>query len=126
MGEAWVCIDCGARQSEQGACHACAHEVTLDLGDPEVRRLMRDVERRLAERRDSKFRTIGILYGMGIVFALWLVPGYWEARSMSLALPVLLDQWLFMALIGFAVARLLARVFGRPRFPYLQADLSIR
>jgi hypothetical protein len=69
---------------------------------------------------------IGILSGMGIVFGLWTLPGYWEARSMSLALPVLLDQWIFMALIGFVVAKLLGRLFGKPRFPYLQEDLTVK
>jgi hypothetical protein len=98
----------------------------LDLRDPKVRELMRDVDRRLAERRERTFRMIGILCGMTIVFALWMAPGYWEVRNGTLALPVLLDQWLFMALVGFAVAKLLARLFGRPRFPYLQANLTVR
>jgi len=126
MTDAWVCIDCGARQAEQGACRACGHEATLDLGDPKVRELMRAVERRLAERDERRCRAVGFLCGIALVVALWFVPGYWEARSQALALPVLLDQWLFMALIGFAVSKLLARLFSKPRFPYLQADLTIR
>ena len=130
MGDAmvnvWVCIDCGARQAEEGACQACSHAATLDLRDPKVCQLMRDVERRLAERREGRFRLIGILCGMAAVFGLWTLPGYWEARSMTLALPVLLDQWIYMAVIGFGIAWLLKRIFGKPRFPYLQADLSIR
>jgi hypothetical protein len=86
---------------------------------------MRDVDRRLAERREGRIRIIGFLSGMGIVFGLWTLPGYWEARSMSLALPVLLDQWIYMALIGFGVTKLLGRLFGKPRFPYLRQDLSV-
>jgi hypothetical protein len=119
MAGHWVCLDCGERQTDEGACRACTHDTTLDLREPTVRLLMRDVERRLAERRQGRFRTIGAISGMAVVFGMWTLPGYWEARSMTFALPVLLDQWLYMAVIGLGIAWLLKRIFDKPRFPYL-------
>ena len=126
MSDAWVCIDCGNRQPADGRCHACGHDPVLDLADVKVRELMADVERRLAGRRESRFRVLGMLSGMGIIVGLWFVPGYWAARgSLYPGLPVLLDQWLFMALIGLGVQKLLERAFKRRRFPYLRDDLTI-
>ncbi|HET9623571.1 MAG TPA: hypothetical protein VFP84_19500 [Kofleriaceae bacterium] len=90
--------------------------MTLDLREPRVCLLMRDVERRLEDRRQGRFRMIGVLFGMAVVFGMWTLPGYWEARSMTFALPVLLDQWIYMAAVGLGTAWLLKRIFGRPRF----------
>jgi hypothetical protein len=127
MTDPWVCIDCGARQADQGRCAACSHDDTLDARDERVRELMRDVDRRLADRRDARFRWIGVVGGMAIVFGLWLVPGYWGLRGYAYpGLPVFADQWALMALIGFGIGKLLHKLVGKPRFPYLQDDLTIR
>jgi len=123
MTDPWVCLDCGGRQANQGQCAACKHDDTLDLRDEKVRELMRDVDQRLADRRDGRFRFIGVAVGMVVVFALWLVPGYWTFRSVY-AIPLLIDQWIVMALIGFGVVKLLGKLV-KPRFPYLKSDLTV-
>src|SRR4051812_31101547 len=127
MTDPWVCIDCGARQADQGRCAACGHDDTLDARDEKVRELMHDVDRRLADRRDARFRWISVVCGMAIVFGLWLVPGYWGLRGRAYpGLPIFAEQWAFMALIAFGVGKLLEKYIGKPRFPYLQPDLTIR
>ena len=120
----WVCIDCGARQEAQGRCAACGHEDTLDTRDERVRELMRDVELRLSLRREGRFRFIGVGIGMVLVSGR-MIPGYWTLRGSTFALPFLFDQWIFMVLIGLGVLKLLAKVFGKKRFPYLGVDLQI-
>ena len=126
MSDLWVCIDCGSRQPAEGNCRACGHELTLDLRDEKVRELMRDVDLRLRLRREGRFRLIGVLVGMGVIFALWMVPAYWRARgSVYPGLPLLIDQWLFMALIGLGLSKLLEKKFSGQRFPYLRDDLSV-
>ncbi len=117
MIEPWVCIDCGARQSEQGTCRGCKRDDTLDMRDENVRILMSDVERRLEGRSDGRRRLVGVVVGMVTIGALWAVPGYWTLRE-AFALPLFVDQLTLMALVGFGVMTLLGK-FVRPRFPYL-------
>ncbi|MGE0546399.1 MAG: hypothetical protein AB7O24_24710 [Kofleriaceae bacterium] len=125
MVNPWVCMNCGARMVEQGACGSCGHHVTLDMRDPQVRTFMRDTERRLHDQRAGKLRMAGLLLGMAVVFALWLIPGYDRLRLQVFALPVLMDQFILAAAAGLGLSKLLERRFARPRFPYLRADLSI-
>lgn len=123
VSNGWVCIDCGNRQDATGRCTACGHDDTLDLADVKVRELMRDVEQRIHDRREGRFRLLGVGIGMVVVVALWMVPGYWTIRQ-GMALPLFFDQWILMALIGFGVIKLLmSRV--KKRFPYLRDDLTI-
>jgi len=122
----WVCIDCGGRQPTEGNCVACGHDPTLDIADEKVRELMRDVDLRLRLRRENRFRMIGVVVGMAVIFALWTQPAYWRARgTLYPGLPMLFDQWLFMALIGFGLSKLLEKMSKGTRFPYLRDDLSI-
>ncbi len=122
----WVCIDCGARQDANGRCRACGHEDTLDARDEKVRELMRDVDIRIADRIEGRVRWAGVLLGMGIIFALWTVPAYWHLRGrLYPGLPALMDQWAFMALIGFFATKLGTKLFAKRRFPYLRDDLTI-
>ena len=126
MQKPWVCIDCGARQDASGACHRCAHEDTLDARDEKVRELMRDVDGRLADRREGRLRFLGVAVGMAIIFGLWLVPAYWSARgAVYPGLPLFMDQWIFMAVIGLGIVKGGQRVFKTARFPYLTSDLTI-
>lgn len=121
-----MCIDCGARQDDKGACKACGHEDTLDANDVKVRELMRDVDMRLGDRREARLRFLGVGVGMVTVFALWAVPGYWSLRgTVYPGLPALFDQWALMAVIGFLVSKGAERLFTKRRFPYLRDDLSM-
>jgi hypothetical protein len=119
----WVCIDCGHRQAETGRCGGCGHDDTLDLKDDKVRELMRDIEQRLTDRRETKVRFLGVGIGMAVVIALWAVPGYSTIRQ-GMAMPLFLDQLILMALAGFGVVKLLM-MRARKRFPYLRDDLTI-
>ena len=122
----WVCIDCGARQPAEGACAACDHEMTLDTRDEQVRELMRDVEDRLTRQRESRFRFLGMLVAMALIFCGWMIPGYWGLRGrLYPGLPIFADQWIFMALIGLGLSKLLEKYAGRRRFPYLDINLEI-
>lgn len=121
----FVCLDCGARQATSGKCGACGHDDTLDMRDEKVRELMRDTEERLERSREGKLRFVGVVIGIGVVVCLWMIPGYWDA-TIFIHLPVLFDQWLLMALIGFGAMKGLEKVFGRKRFPYLGNDLVVR
>jgi hypothetical protein len=126
MVKPWVCIDCGARQDDKGACAACAHEDTLDARDERVRDLMRDVDMRLTDRREGRLRFLGVGIGMAIVFALWMVPGYWSLRGKVYpGLPLFADQWMLMALIAFGVLKGGEKLFFKKRFPYLQSDMTM-
>jgi len=123
----WVCIDCGERQPAEGPCIACKHEMTLDTRDEQVRELMRDVDERLARQREGRFRFLGVLVAMTVVFIAWMIPGYWNARGRIYpGLPMFADQWILMALIGLGLSSLLTRYVGRKRFPYLDQNLTIR
>ena len=122
MGDTWVCLDCGARQPAAGKCGACGADEMHDMSSENVRELMRDIDQRLRDRRETLSRWLGVVIGVGVIFALWLVPGYWSLRgAVYPGLPFLFDQWIFMALLGFGVMKLLERALARPRFPYLQA-----
>jgi ribosomal protein L40E len=123
MTDPWVCLECGARQAEQGACRRCNKDDTLDLRDDKVRELMRDVEQRLADQREKRLRFLGVGVGMAVVFGLWLVPQYWTFRRVF-ALPLLFDQWVVMALLGFGTMKLLGRR-AKKRFPFLRDDLTV-
>jgi hypothetical protein len=106
-------------------CAACQHDDTLDARKEDVRVLMRDVDQRLADRRDGRMRFVGVIVGMAIVFGLWLIPGYWSMRgTVYPGLPMLFDQWILMAVIGLGIVKLGGKL-GKPRFPYLTSDLTI-
>ena len=125
MERPWVCLDCGARQAVTGMCVACRHDDTPDARKEDVRVLMRDVDQRLADQREGRLRFAGVVIGMAMIFGLWLVPGYWSMRGvMYPGLPLLFDQWIFMAIIGLAIVKLGGRLFTS-RFPYLTSDLTM-
>jgi hypothetical protein len=126
MTNPWVCIECGGRQSDAGACTTCKSDEVLDARKEEVRNLMADVELRLTDRREARIRWTSVLIGVGVVFALWTIPGYWGLRgSLYPGLPFLADQWGFMILIGFGLLKLGGKVFAHKRFPYLNEQQQI-
>lgn len=100
--------------------------MTLDTRDEKVRDLMSDVDLRLSQKREGRARMVGVAVGMAVIFGLWLVPGYWHFRGrLYPGLPVFMDQWIFMAVIGFGVAKLLEKKLGKKRFPYLDQNHQI-
>lgn len=120
MTNPWVCIDCGARQAEAGVCRACGKGETLDARDERTRELMYDVDLRIAQKAETRARLIGVAIGVGTIVGLWLVPGYWKLRgTVYPGIPFLVDQWLFMSIIGVVVSKLLEKRLARKRFPYM-------
>ena len=100
--------------------------MTLDTKDEKVRDLMSDVDLRLSQKRESRARMIGVGVGMAVIIGLWLVPGYWHFRGrLYPGLPMLIDQWIFMAVIGFGLAKVLEKKLGKKRFPYLDINHQI-
>lgn len=123
---AWVCIDCGGRQPEPGACRACNSDDVLDARKEDVRALMADVELRLSDRREARIRWGAVLIGVGVVVLMWTIPGYWRARgTLYPGLPFLADQWALMIGISFGLLKLGGRVFAHERFPYLNEQQQI-
>ena len=124
--DGYVCIDCGARQPDEGNCRACGNELTSKLGDERIRELMRDVELRLSLKRAGQFRMIGVVFGMAVIFACWTQSWYWDLRGkLYPGIPFLIDQWVFMALLGLGLSKLLEKRFTKRRFPYLNDDLTL-
>ena len=70
---------------------------------------------RVRESRDSTDHP----RSLGIVFALWLVPGFWKARAESVAAPFLFDQWALMIVIAFGITLVLKKTKPKPLFPYI-------
>ena len=70
---------------------------------------------------------IRVVVGMATIFGLCMVPGYWGLRGhLYPGLPMLIDQWLFMAPIGLGLSKLLETKFSKRRFPvHLRADQTI-
>lgn len=126
MTNPWVCIDCGARQAEAGTCHACAKADTLDARLEQTRELMYDVDLRIVQKAETRARMIGVAIGCGLIFGLWLVPGYWSLRgNVYPGLPFAADQWGMMAVIGFIVSKVLEKRLAKKRFPYLDDTQQI-
>ncbi len=126
MTNPWVCIDCGARQAESGPCRACGKGDTLDARLEQTRELMYDVDLRIAQKAEGRARMIGVVVGCGLIFGLWLVPGYWGLRgTIYPGLPFFADQWGAMAVIGFLVSKVLEKRLAKKRFPYLDSTQQI-
>jgi hypothetical protein len=99
----------------------------MDTRREDVRELMRDIDMRLSDKREARIRWIGVICGMGIIFGCWLIPGYWALRgTLYPGVPMLFDQWVLMAVIGFGIIKILERVTASRRFPYLDDNLQIR
>ena len=124
----WVCLECGARQADAGACSACHKGDVMDARREDIRELMRDIDIRLGDKREAIVRWAGVGIGCGVIFACWLIPGYWGLRGrLYPGLPFLFDQWALMILLAFGVIKLAGRFKSPKRFPYLDdASLQIR
>lgn len=115
-----VCPECGHRQAAGDRCGGCNYDGMLDLANERHVELLRDIDRRRRDKHTDRVRIISVLAAMAIVFALWLVPGYWHWRGRYYpGLPLLADQFAFMILIALGISKLLERRAPRSRFPYL-------
>ncbi len=95
----------------------------LDLGNARHVELLRDIDRRRLDKHADRVRIISVVIAIAIVFALWLVPGYWSVRGRYYpGLPLLADQFIYMILIALGISKLLARTAPRPKFPYVGED----
>jgi hypothetical protein len=116
-----ACPDCGNRQAEgRERCTACGYsDGLLSIDNPEHVDLLRDIDERRFDKHEKKSRILAVVVGMGVVFALWVVPGFWSARQETMALPFLFDQWALMILIAFGVTLVLKKTRPKPLFPYV-------
>jgi hypothetical protein len=116
----FCCSQCGNRQDRDAVCVRCGWDTVHDLRSRRTRDLLDDIELRLRDRTEGRTRMVGVVAGMAIVVGLWLMPGYWSLRGAAYpGLPLLADQIILMAILGYAVQRVLEKKLTRPRFPYL-------
>jgi hypothetical protein len=92
----------------------------LDLTNARHVELLRDIDRRRSDKRNDRVRLASVGFSMIIVFALWLVPGYWSARGRYYpGLPLLADQFALMIAIAYGISKLLEKTAPPSKFPYL-------
>jgi hypothetical protein len=121
----WICVECGARQTEAGRCSRCQAEL-LDGRLENVRELMADIDLRAALKRESRNRMIAVAVGIVPVILLWMVPGFWATRIELFAMPMLADQWALMIGIALLATKVLERYAGvAKRFPYLDDNQQL-
>ena len=109
----WVCATCASRAAAPGTC--CS-DARLDLREERVRDLLRDIDLRVEQKRETRVRFFSVGIGLCAVFGAWLVPGWWTLRQ-AYALPFFADQWILMIGIAFGVIKLFGT--GQRRFPFV-------
>ena len=113
----WVCMDCGARQQEPGACSACGEEPLLDLRKPQHREILAENDSRRRDRRQERLRyaMVPVAIVVTILMAVY-VPG---VNKLLLSLPFFAGYPVGMAFVAFGLMLLFNRLFPfKPRFPY--------
>lgn len=124
MGDAYeagvfACARCGHRQAEDATCTGCGEGEALDLRRGATRDYLDEVEARHRDRLTDRIRLASVLGGMAVVFALWLIPGYFTARNtLNPGLPFFADQWILAGLIALGLMQLAERRLVRPKFPW--------
>ena len=89
-------------------------------GTRNIVELLRDIDRRRLDKRNDRVRIASVAFGMLVVFALWLMPGYWKARSVYYpGLPLFADQFAFMIVLALGMSKLLEKTAPPSKFPYL-------
>ena len=118
-----ACPECAHRQDGGDRCGACGYDGMLDLGNDRHVELLRDIDRRRRDKRTDRVRLASVGFSLIIVFALWLVPGYWSVRGHYYpGLPFLADQFFFMIVLALGISKLLEKTAPPSKFPYLDED----
>jgi hypothetical protein len=124
-----ACPECGHRQDGDAAtdtarrCGRCNYDGLLDLDNPRHVDLLRDIDHRRRDKRNDRVRIASVGFAMLTVFALWLVPGYWDLRGTFYpGLPLLADQFALMIALAFGISKLLEKTAPPSKFPYLDDD----
>jgi hypothetical protein len=118
-----ACPECAHRQPDGDRCGSCNYDGLLDLDNPRHVELLRDIDHRRSDKRNDRVRLASVAISMTIVFALWLVPGYWSVRGKYYpGLPLLADQFALMIAIAYGVSKLLEKTAPPSKFPYVDRD----
>lgn len=118
-----ACPECGHRQEAGDRCGSCSYDGILDLTNPRHVELLHDIDRRRRDKRNDRVRLASVGFAMLTVFALWLVPGYWDLRgTVYPGLPLLADQFAIMIALAFGMSKLLEKTAPPSKFPYLERE----
>jgi hypothetical protein len=119
-GPSLACPECGNRQLEgRERCTSCGYtDGLLSLDNDEHVDLLRDIDDRRMDKHEKRSRLIAVVIGVGVVFALWFVPGYWTYER-RVAMPFLFDQWALMIAIGFGLTLVFKQFRPKKLFPYI-------
>jgi hypothetical protein len=118
-----ACPECGHRQDGGDRCGACNYDGLLDLDNAQHVELLRDIDMRRRDKHETRVRLASVAFAVTLIFALWLVPGYWTARGRYYpGLPFLVDQWILMILIALGLSKLLERTAPPSKFPYVDSE----
>lgn len=115
-----ACSQCGLLQVEAPACMRCRFDQLIDVRRSSVRDLLVETDQRRLDRASGRNRMIGVVVGMVAVIACWFIPGFWNLRAHTIALPFLADQIFLMAAIGLLVLNFLDRRVVKTMFPWLE------
>lgn len=118
-GPALACPECGHRQETGERCAACGYaDGMMSLDNDQHVDLLRDIDQRRHDKHEKRSRFLAVGIALAIVFALWLVPGYWKYEQ-RVAMPFLADQWALMIAIGFGLTLLFKLNRPKKLFPYI-------
>ena len=118
-GPVLACPECGHRQAAGEKCAACGYvDGMLSLDNDQHVDLLRDIDQRRQDKHEKRSRFLAVGIALAIVFALWLVPGYWTYEQ-RVAMPFLFDQWALMIVIGFGLTLVFKQFRPKKLFPYI-------
>ncbi len=116
----WACPECGHRQDADERCATCGYDGLMDLDNPQHLDFLRQIDSRRRERYTDRARMLSVLVAMVLVFGIWCIPGFWTVRRQAFALPLLIDQWGFMAVVALGLTKVADRLAPKSKFPYVE------
>jgi hypothetical protein len=118
-GPVLACPECGHRQDTGERCAGCGYaDGLMSLDNDQHVDLLRDIDQRRHDKHEKRSRFLAVGIALVVVFALWLVPGYWKYEQ-RVAMPFLFDQWALMIAIGFGLTLIFKRFRPAKLFPYI-------